>query len=264
MSPARTRPSAYLTPVPPPTRSVWSTSATVPDPAAASPAAALPTPSPCSAATHAVGNSILTQSGTTVSVGGSLTATGTLQGNIVNATGGGAAIQLNGTDINTAGTLGNVAYLNASNTFTGTTNTFSAAGGKTTLALSSTGTNTGITLGGDTTLYRSAANNLKTDGALTVGQDLLIQGNQLEFAAGPTLVASSGTSPPSLQLQGGFFFVVGSSSTTEAYCSAINSDPNCRLQIRTDGLLQWGQRYQRRRHYLVPFSSRCAEDRRHA
>ena len=42
----------------------------------------------------------------------------------------------------------------------------SYGGGKATLALSSTGADTGLTLGGDTNLYRSAAEQLKTDGAL--------------------------------------------------------------------------------------------------
>ena len=41
-----------------------------------------------------------------------------VQGNIVNATGAGDAIELGGTSINTAGTLSNVAYLNQDNTFT--------------------------------------------------------------------------------------------------------------------------------------------------
>lgn len=44
----------------------------------------------------------------------------------------------------------------------------SANGGKTTLALTSTGTNTGMTLGGDTTLYRSAADVLTTDDSMSV------------------------------------------------------------------------------------------------
>jgi hypothetical protein len=48
-----------------------------------------------------------------------LTATGTIQGSIVNAT---STLELNGADINTVGTLTHVAYLNAaSNNFTGTT-----------------------------------------------------------------------------------------------------------------------------------------------
>jgi excisionase family DNA binding protein len=54
----------------------------------------------------------------------SATATGTVQGSTVNAT---TSIQLNGADINTAGTLTNVAYENQGNTFT-VANTFSAAG----------------------------------------------------------------------------------------------------------------------------------------
>jgi hypothetical protein len=54
----------------------------------------------------------------------STTATGTTQAATINAT---SVIQLAGTDINTAGTLTNVAYKNQGNTFT-VANTFSAAG----------------------------------------------------------------------------------------------------------------------------------------
>ncbi|MEK7600187.1 MAG: hypothetical protein AAB462_04095, partial [Patescibacteria group bacterium] len=54
----------------------------------------------------------------TISTGNNITTAATVQGNIVNATGGGAAIQLNGTSINVAGTLSNVAYQNQANTFT--------------------------------------------------------------------------------------------------------------------------------------------------
>ncbi len=61
----------------------------------------------------------------------------------------------------------NVALKNAANTFT-QSQTISAAGGKTTLQLSNTGADTGITFGGDTTLYRSAANTLKTDDSFVI------------------------------------------------------------------------------------------------
>jgi hypothetical protein len=54
----------------------------------------------------------------------SVTATGTVQAATVNAT---SVIQLAGTNINTAGTLTNVAYKNQANTFTGVA-TFSSAG----------------------------------------------------------------------------------------------------------------------------------------
>jgi hypothetical protein len=58
---------------------------------------------------------------------------------------------------------GNYAILDAANDFTTSPQTISHAGGKDTLALSSTGTDTGITFGGDTNLYRSSADTLKTD-----------------------------------------------------------------------------------------------------
>ena len=43
--------------------------------------------------------------------------------------------------------------------------------GKTALALTSTGTTTGMTIGGDTTLYRSAANILRTDDLFQIDQN---------------------------------------------------------------------------------------------
>ena len=61
--------------------------------------------------------------GGSVGIAGNLSSAGTIQGGTLNAI---SALQLNGTNINTSGTLSNVAYLGQSNTFTGTTNTFSA------------------------------------------------------------------------------------------------------------------------------------------
>jgi hypothetical protein len=54
-----------------------------------------------------------------ISTANAITTTATIQGNILNATGSGSALELNGTNINTAGTLSNVAYLSTSNAFTG-------------------------------------------------------------------------------------------------------------------------------------------------
>jgi hypothetical protein len=64
----------------------------------------------------------------TISTANNITTTTTLQGTIVNATGSGNAIELGGANINTAGTLSNVAYLNQANTFTGD-NTISPTSG---------------------------------------------------------------------------------------------------------------------------------------
>ncbi|HEX5455853.1 MAG TPA: hypothetical protein VFW77_00620 [Candidatus Saccharimonadales bacterium] len=109
---------------------------------------------------------------------------GTLQAATVNATG---TIELNGTDINVGTTLSNVAYLDQANSFS-QNQTITKAGGKTTLALTSTGSNTGITLGGDTNLYRSSANNLKTDDNLLIASSASIGG--LGVQANITLFAS--------------------------------------------------------------------------
>lgn len=65
------------------------------------------------------------------------------------------------------------------------TNAVLTNSGKTALALTSTGTDTGLTLGGDVTLYRSAADVLKTDDALTVS------GVLTAAAAGKTAVTIS-------------------------------------------------------------------------
>ena len=56
------------------------------------------------------------------------------------------------------------------------TNAVLTNSGKTALALTSTGADTGLTLGGDVTLYRSAADVLKTDDALTVAGILTASG----------------------------------------------------------------------------------------
>lgn len=64
----------------------------------------------------------------------------------------------------------------------------SNAGGKTTLALTSTGSDTGLTIGGDNAnLYRSAANTLKTDGSLTVNGTITGAGETVNLVHGVTL-----------------------------------------------------------------------------
>lgn len=74
--------------------------------------------------------------------------------------------------------------LTLSDALAGTTATLSGAGGKTTLALSSTSANTGLTLGGDTNLYRSAADTLKTDDALIVAGALTVSGSTVTLPVG--------------------------------------------------------------------------------
>jgi hypothetical protein len=64
----------------------------------------------------------------------------------------------------------------------------SNAGGKTTLALTSTGSNTGLTIGQDNAnLYRSAANTLRTDGSLTVNGTITGAGKTVNLVHGVTL-----------------------------------------------------------------------------
>lgn len=112
------------------------------------------------------------------------------------------------------------------------------ANGVLTVGTNTTAASGGVYFGTDTDLYRSGSAALKTDGGLTVGQDVLVQGNQLAFGTGATLLANGSIN--SLELQGARFFFVGSTATDPAYCSANNTDTDCRFQMRTDGLLQWG------------------------
>ncbi|HEY8108440.1 MAG TPA: hypothetical protein VIF43_00265 [Patescibacteria group bacterium] len=132
----------------------------------------------------------------------------TLQGNTFNAAsklvqldGSGNLPALNGsalTNLNassiSSGSLAdarlssNVALKNINNAFS-TSQSITNAGGKTTLALTNTGTDTGLTIGGDSNLYRSAADTLKTDDSLTVAGTLSSPGsgaNSERFGAGST------------------------------------------------------------------------------
>ena len=73
--------------------------------------------------------------------------------------------------LNDARLSSNVALKNINNSFSAA-QSITANGGKTTLALTSTGADTGITIGGDTTLYRADAGRLRTDAKLEVGTSL--------------------------------------------------------------------------------------------
>ncbi len=89
------------------------------------------------------------------------------------------------------------AFVSAS-TLTATGATLNANGGKTTLALTNTTANVGLTIGGDTNLYRSAADTLKTDDSLTVGTNLAVTGTTvmtgaLTLNASATTIASGNT-----------------------------------------------------------------------
>lgn len=80
----------------------------------------------------------------------------------------------------------NIALKNAANDFTAA-QTVSNAGGKTTLQLSNTGADTGLTVGGDTNLYRSAPDNLKTDDTITIGGT----SNQLNFSGNGAVIVQN-------------------------------------------------------------------------
>lgn len=142
---------------------------------------------PVFTAPNAVGDSIVTQTG-----GNTITVTGTF-----NAT---TAIQLNGTSINTGGTLTNVAYLNQSQTFN------NASGQKFSAGISIDGgtqSTHGIMMpsavpANTTTNLHNNAGVLKWDGGMTIGGSLTVSGfGTNTFSAGgvgPQLITSRNTS----------------------------------------------------------------------
>ncbi|HVX57992.1 MAG TPA: hypothetical protein VHA37_09810, partial [Candidatus Saccharimonadales bacterium] len=115
------------------------------------------------------GNYIQNQTASPQTAGFNINGTGTAA--TLNAT---TAIQLNGTSINTAGTLSNVAYLNAaSQTFTGA-NTFSASG--TALSVTNNATVGGtLTIGADATISRTGPNGIQISGTTSGAAALTIQ-----------------------------------------------------------------------------------------
>lgn len=115
-----------------------------------------------------------------------ITSSGTVQGGTVNAT---SALQVGGANINTAGTLSNVAYKNQSNTFS-SAQTISASGA-TALNLSNTTGGTGITIGGDTSITRGAAGILEVNAEVYVGSHFHVNAGQ----AYEVSIYGSGSSP---------------------------------------------------------------------
>lgn len=105
-----------------------------------------------------------------------------------------------------------------------------AAGGKTTLQLTSTAADTGITLGGDTNLYRAAASDLRTDSTLrVVGKNFqAMYGQNAQITLGSTV---GGSSPASIYF--------GSASDTNLYRSAADvlaTDDDLSLKTAGKGL----------------------------
>ncbi len=148
------------------------------------------------------------------------------------------ALQLNGVNINTAGTLTNVAYLNQVNTFTVSqivqgSVTAERSGDLTALnarqigdAVSRfTARTTGVlqwsdgTLTADTNLYRSAADTLKTDDALTVTGTL----------------TASGVIENSLYVNNG-----GQALNSTILAARATGNANNRLTVSNSGVFQWG------------------------
>ncbi len=109
-----------------------------------------------------------------------LTTDGTIQGAITNAT---STIQLNGADINTAGTLTNVAYENQANSFT-LANTFSAAG--TALTVNNDATVSGTLVVGNFDQSASSGTFKTGTGAISLNGDATISGSKTLTVGGLT------------------------------------------------------------------------------
>ncbi|MEK7594896.1 MAG: carbohydrate binding domain-containing protein, partial [Patescibacteria group bacterium] len=171
-----------------------------------------------------------------------ITTTATVQGGTVNAT---TALQLGGADINTAGTLTNVAYLNQGNTFTTGTNTFSAAG--TALAVTNNAT-IGGTLNGQTISSSSNFTGTATiqgASALTLGLTGTNTGSILfKGATGAsgtlTVIAPTNPSNNTLTLPNETGTICSTGSVCTGYAPVSPSGSYVQLQATTPGSAQTG------------------------
>lgn len=177
---------------------------------------------------------------------GNVTATGTIQAATINAT---ANIQLNGANINTAGTLTNVAYLNQANTFTGATNTFSATGGNS-VAVTGAPVNTAtlslVRLGGAIASGNTSVNggtylgiNLPASGAGSVADFINFQNNgtvELRLtSAGALTVGGAITAPTATNTINGLIVnngaLSGITSLAQVFSSATNGASAATLNV---------------------------------
>lgn len=114
----------------------------------------------------------------------SVTASGTVQGADVNGT---SSIQLNGANINTAGTLTNVAYENQGNNFT-VANTFSAAG--TALTVNNDATVSGTLVVGNFDQSASTGTFKTGSGAVSINGNTAITGSKTLTVGGLTTLSA--------------------------------------------------------------------------
>lgn len=168
---------------------------------------------------------------------GNVTATGTIQSATINAT---ANIQLNGANINTAGTLTNVAYLNQANTFSGSTNTFNATGGNSvavTGAPINTATLSLVRLGGAIAGGNTSVNggtylgiNLPASGAGSVADFINFQNNgtvELRLTSGGALtVGGAITAPTATNTINGLIVNNGALSGVTSLAQVFSSGTN--------------------------------------
>ena len=107
-----------------------------------------------------------------------------------------------------------------------------------------------LTIGGDANLYRSAANVLKTDDALTVANACTLDTLQAGSSFGGTLtvtgdltIGSSAfvvTATTGQTESGGQFRVTRSTSALNAFAARVTADAVSRFTINASGLLSWG------------------------
>jgi hypothetical protein len=165
----------------------------------------------------------------TISTGNNITTTATVQGNVVNATGAGEALELGGANINTAGTLSNVAYLNQANTFSAAGNIFSGAGTALTVNNNATISGTGTIGALNVTNGATVGNGLTvTAGASSFGGNVSIAGtNTLTVNTGATtlggqLNANGGIVTNNANVNAGTGTITSGNINGQAISSAAN------------------------------------------
>jgi hypothetical protein len=115
----------------------------------------------------------------TINTTNNITTSATVQGNVVNATGSGAALELSGANINTAGTLSNVAYLNQADTFSAVGTALTVTNNASVGTLSVTGAVTAGTYNGQT-----------ISSAASLTGSLAVQGGSLSLGVGGSAAGS--------------------------------------------------------------------------
>ncbi len=102
-----------------------------------------------------------------------------------------------------------------------------------------TGSGNGLIFGGDTNLYRSAADTLKTDDSLVVGGARLYLNTTSLYESGGSLWTDNELVVATQQVLGAFYVIRGATST-QAVLTQVTGDSAPRLRITADGKHEWG------------------------